>query len=328
MKREDSEDDDIPLKKPTKKAKAEIPSEASAKKQRAKPAATPKREDDEDDEGAEGDDGYQWWNEPMKGDGTNKWTTLEHNGVVFPPPFKPLPKNVKLKYDGVPVFLAPEAEEVAYFYGSMLNSTVNTENPTFNKNFFSDFKEVLDKTGHGKNAKGEKIRIKESNKLDFRQIWEHFDGERQARNARPSAEKKAEKAARDETEKEYKFCKWDGRKQQVGNFKVEPPGLFRGRGQHPKTGQVKKRVMPEQVTINIGKEARVPPPPEGHRWKEVKHDRTGTWLAMWQENINGNYKYVMLAATSDIKGQSDFKKFEKARELKVCRLPGRHWYLD
>jgi DNA topoisomerase-1 len=37
---------------------------------------------------------------------------------------------------------------------------------------------------------------------------------------------------------------------------------------------------------------------------------------MWQENINDNYKYVMLGADSDIKGQSDFKKFEKARELK------------
>jgi DNA topoisomerase-1 len=37
---------------------------------------------------------------------------------------------------------------------------------------------------------------------------------------------------------------------------------------------------------------------------------------MWQENINGNYKYVMLAANSDVKGQSDYKKFEKARELK------------
>ncbi|KAK5015791.1 DNA topoisomerase 1 [Cryomyces antarcticus] len=37
---------------------------------------------------------------------------------------------------------------------------------------------------------------------------------------------------------------------------------------------------------------------------------------MWQENINGAYKYVMLAANSDIKGQSDYKKFEKARELK------------
>jgi DNA topoisomerase-1 len=112
------------------------------------------------------------------------------------------------------------------------------------------------------------------------------------------------------------YCIWDGRKQKVGNFRVEPPSLFRGRGEHPKTGRVKKRVAPEQITINIGKEAKVPSPPPGHKWKAVKHDQEGTWLAMWQENINNAYKYVMLAANSDIKGQSDFKKFEKARELK------------
>ncbi|KAK2882703.1 hypothetical protein FQN49_000102 [Arthroderma sp. PD_2] len=131
-----------------------------------------------------------------------------------------------------------------------------------------------------------------------------------------SAEKKAAKAEKDAAEAPYMYCTWDGRKQKVGNFRVEPPALFRGRGEHPKTGTVKTRVQPEQITINIGKDAPVPTPPEGHRWKEVRHDQEGTWLAMWQENVNGNYKYVMLAANSDIKGQSDYKKFEKARELK------------
>lgn len=53
--------------------------------------------------------------------------------------------------------------------------------------------------------------------------------------------------------KEYGFCEMDKHKQRVGNFKIEPPGLFRGRGDHPKQGKLKKRVMPEEVTINIGK---------------------------------------------------------------------------
>jgi DNA topoisomerase-1 len=58
----------------------------------------------------------------------------------------------------------------------------------------------------------------------------------------------------------------------VGNFKIEPPGLFRGRGDHPKMGRVKKRVMPEQITINIGEEAPVPEPPAGHKWGSVIHN--------------------------------------------------------
>jgi len=37
---------------------------------------------------------------------------------------------------------------------------------------------------------------------------------------------------------------------------------------------------------------------------------------MWKENVNDSFKYVWLAAGSSLKGQSDYKKFEKARELK------------
>lgn len=33
--------------------------------------------------------------------------------------------------------------------------------------------------------------------------------------------------------------------------------------------------------------------------------------------MNDNTKYIFLAANSSLKGQSDMKKFEKARELKV-----------
>ncbi|KAJ5601108.1 hypothetical protein N7510_010642 [Penicillium lagena] len=295
-----------------KKVKAE-----SVSPQKAKGKAVKRESEDADEKEDEDDDEeYRWWLDPTKGDGTKKWTTLEHNGVVFPPPYEPLPKNVKMKYDGVPVFLHPDAEEVASFFGSMLNSTHNVENPVFQRNFFGDFKDIIKKTGGAKDSKGNKIEIKEFSKCDFKPIFEYYDTQRQEKKNLPPAEKKRLKAEKDEAEAQYQYCIWDGRKQKVGNFRVEPPSLFRGRGEHPKTGRVKTRVQPEQITINIGKDAPVPPPPAGHRWKEVKHDQEGTWLAMWQENINGNYKYVMLAANSDVKGQSDYKKFEKARELK------------
>lgn len=61
----------------------------------------------------------------------------------------------------------------------------------------------------------------------------------------------------------------------------------------------------------------MPQAPEGHSWGKVQNDNTVSWLAMWKENINGATKYVFLAAGSSLKGQSDFKKFEKARNLKV-----------
>lgn len=327
VKKEESSDDDVPLSKkakPTARGKAassakSTPAKATPKSttKAAAGKATAKTKAKAETEEPEEDEEERWWENPQKGDGTKKWETLEHNGVVFPPPYEPLPKSVKMKYDGTPLVLHPDAEEVAGFFGSMLNSTHNVENPTFQKNFFQDFQAIIKKTGGAKDKQGNPVQIKDFTKCDFKPIFEYYDAKREEKKALPAAEKKALKIEKDKAEEHFTHCIWDGRKQKVGNFRVEPPSLFRGRGEHPKTGRVKTRVQPEQITINIGKKAKVPAPPAGHKWKEVKHDQEGTWLAMWQENINGAYKYVMLAANSDIKGQSDYKKFEKARELKV-----------
>ena len=110
----------------------------------------------------------------------------------------------------------------------------------------------------------------------------------------------------------------------MGNFRVEPPGLFRGRGEHPKMGQLKARIFaaraprnsacpgaqfcaillpqrsdpslpPQDITINIGKRAKVPPVPDigdgkKHNWGDVVHVDTVTWLAKWKDSINGEDK--------------------------------------
>ena len=51
-------------------------------------------------------------------------------------------------------------------------------------------------------------------------------------------------------EQNHGYCNWDGRKEKLNNFKIATPGLFKGRGNHPKMGRVKQRVMPEEVIIN------------------------------------------------------------------------------
>jgi len=125
VKKEDS-DDDKPLKKaPSKRAtpKSQSATPAASAKKGKKAAKDESPEEKEDVE--DGEEEYKWWEDTAKGDGTQKWTTLEHNGVVFPPEYEPLPKNVMMRYEGVPVKLHPEAEEVATFFGSMLSSTHN-----------------------------------------------------------------------------------------------------------------------------------------------------------------------------------------------------------
>ena len=73
--------------------------------------------------------------------------------------------------------------------------------------------------------------------------------------------------------------------------------------------------MPEDVIINCSK-GTAPKPPPGHKWKEVRHDNTVTWLASWTENVQGQVKYIMLNSASRLKGEKDWQKYEIARQLK------------
>ncbi|KAG6468524.1 hypothetical protein ZIOFF_073212 [Zingiber officinale] len=62
--------------------------------------------------------------------GSHKWTTLEHNGVVFPPPYKP--HGIKMLYEGRPVDLTPEQEEVATMF-AVMKDRLRPENPIHRK---------------------------------------------------------------------------------------------------------------------------------------------------------------------------------------------------
>lgn len=271
-----------------------------------KTRATIKKEGDDEEE-----EQYRWWEQEGEDDSV-KWKSLEHNGVVFPDPYQRLPNGIRMKYDGKPLVLTAEAEEVAGFFGALIE-TDHAANPVFVKNFFEDFQKVCKDSG----MKKEEI-PKDFKKCDFRPMFEYFEARKEEKKAMSKDEKKRLKEEKDALESKYKEAIVDGRKEKIGNFRIEPPGLFRGRGAHPKTGRLKTRVMPEQVTINIGENVPVPAPPMGHKWAEVRHDNTVTWLATWNENINNNVKYVMMAAGSSFKGQSDLKKYEKARTLKGC----------
>ncbi|RVW97409.1 DNA topoisomerase 1 beta [Vitis vinifera] len=242
---------------------------------------------------------------PNSGEG-QKWTTLEHNGVIFPPPYKP--HGVKMLYNGRPVDLTPEQEEVATMFAVMKDTDYATK-PRFIENFMNDWRVRL-----GKNHESISYRmIHCSLELsvfkvqNISSILETEFCEYILACLLLLKEKKALKEEKLKQEDKYMWAVVDGVKEKVGNFRVEPPGLFRGRGEHP-----------SDITINIGKEAPVPECPiPGERWKEVRHDNTVTWLAFWNDPINPKeFKYVFLAASSSLKGQSDKEKYEKARLLK------------
>lgn len=293
-------------KVPSAKDKQIIAKTPKKKKEEAA-ADSQSQEQPEDGSNDEEDDEYKWWENPVWDD-TIKWETLEHNGVFFPPEYQP--HGVKMIYNGKEIYLEPEAEEVAGFFAALLE-TDYARNPTFVKNFFDDFLATLERIKSS--ASGI---IKEFSKCDFTPMFRHFENLKAIKKQMTKEEKNKIKDEKKALDEEFGFCLLDGRKEKVGNYRIEPPGLFRGRGQHPKTGKLKLRVRPEDITINIGKNAKVPNPPPGHHWKDIVHNNTVTWLATWTENINGVPKYVQLGATSSLKGKSDYKKFETARRLK------------
>ena len=48
----------------------------------------------------------------------------------------------------------------------------------------------------------------------------------------------------------YGWALVDGCLERVGNYTLELPTLFKGRGEHPKAGLLKGRMMPEDLTVN------------------------------------------------------------------------------
>ncbi len=96
----------------------------------------------------------------------------------------------------------------------------------------------------------ERHKIQKLDKCDFNKVFEYFKLKTEERKAMTKEEKKKLKEDNQKIKDEFGFCMWDGHKQPIGNYKIEPPGLFRGRGEHPKMGMVKKRTQPEDVVIN------------------------------------------------------------------------------
>jgi DNA topoisomerase-1 len=191
-----------------------------------------------------------------------------------------------------------------------MKDTDYAQKDVFVKNFFDGFKKVL--------RNGPHKHVKDFAKCDFTKIYMWDLDRREKNKAISNEDKKKAKVEKDAAEEKYMWATIDGKREKVGNYRVEPPGLFRGRGEHPKMGRVKARIMPEDIIINIGRDAPVPEALPGHKWKQVIHNDTVTWLSGWNDTINTkDWKYVQFGATSSIKAESDIQKYEKARKLKL-----------
>lgn len=234
--------------------------------------------------------------------GKKKWTTLEHNGIKFAPPYQK--HNIPIIYNGEKIILNIDAEEGATLFAKFIESEY-VKGSTFRKNFWHDFKQIL----------GPDHPIKDLAGCDFKLIYEYLLRIKEEKKL-ASSNKKTESDDKNDPDAKYKIALVDGKHQHVSNYSMEPPGIFLGRGCNKNLGRLKKRIQPEDVTINISKNATIPESLPGHQWGNIVHNQYAEWLASWKDSITGKTKYMWLASHSDFKTNSDIEKFDMARKLK------------
>lgn len=232
-----------------------------------------------------------------------KWTVFRHNGPFFPSLYQR--HNLDIKLNGNIIKVSDIVEEYLTLYAKYIG-TDYVKNNRFNKNFLNDLIKVLPRD----------LKVNSMNDFDLTNIKRHLDNVNQRKKDLSKETKQKLKDKQESIEMPYKYIVIDGARQKVGNYKIEPPGIFMGRGEHPKLGKIKRRINPEDVTINLDKNAVIPKPNVGGNWKKVINDDSVVWLATWVDEITGKNKYVFTSMESIFKSESDERKFDLARKLK------------
>ena len=231
-----------------------------------------------------------------------KWKKLQHNGILFPPDFES--KGIKIKIRGESVPLELLQEEMIYQWAKK-KDTPYVQDKVFQKNFVADF---------AKTFKG-KYKNLELSEIDFSNPFKIVDKEKDAKELLTKEERKAlaakRKEIREEMKAKYGIATMDGKEVEVANYMAEPPGIFIGRGEHPMRGKWKPKVSTKNVTLNLGKEAKIP----AGNWGKIVNDKDSMWMASWTDILTEKRKYVWLADTAGIKQERDQAKYDKAKKL-------------
>ena len=231
-----------------------------------------------------------------------KWKTLQHNGILFPPDFES--KGIKIKIKNQDILLNLLQEEMIYQWAKK-KDTPYAQDEVFQKNFVVDFAKTF-------NGKYKNLELSD---IDLSNPFKLVDKEKDAKELLTKEEKKSlaakRKEIREEMKSKYGMAIMDGKEVEVANYMAEPPGIFIGRGEHPMRGKWKPKVSSKDVTLNLGKKAKVPP----GNWGKLVHDKDSMWMASWTDVLTQKRKYVWLADTAGIKQDRDRAKYDKAKKL-------------
>lgn len=214
------------------------------------------------------------------------WTTLEHSGPAFPAPYAV--HGIPITYGARSLVLTAEQEEAATLFAELLRrGEPACTDAVFRANFFASWRALLQQTAEG-------AMVHDLDKCDLSPLVE---GLRSGRARLPAARSAAGVRVL-----------VDGRTEVIPaqDAGVPGPSIFMGRGDHPKRGTFVPRVHAEDVVLNLGADAPLPPAgndgraaeareaPQPRHWAGVVHRPTAQWIARWTEPIAGVHKFVWL----------------------------------
>src|SRR3972149_1729334 len=230
---------------------------------------------------------------------------LKHNGI-FVPQYEL--KGFKVTIQGQTIPLTVKSEQMAVAWIRKRQSVLSPPDKVFMKNFMREFLEQLKQENPSSEllksfASEYPQRIEDyaandicnpnapiHTEIDFSEIVNYVEGEKQKKTAMTQGEKKRvateRKAIREELKQKFAVAEVDGQKQEIANWTAEPSCLFAGRGDHPQRGKWKDGPNKENIILNLSPDA---PNPDGwkHTWEPNK-----MYIAKWQDKLTGKMKYV------------------------------------
>ena len=223
------------------------------------------------------------------------------NGPVLAPVFVPS-NQYKLAGD----FLSPLAEEMLIQW-SILDEKYSKDK-TYIKNFYSDLKYELTKNQF-------KLKFPE----DFSEILSRMKtSHQQFKEDKAAYEKEHKEEIKEKKErikKEFGTCIIDGKEVSI-QYAVEPPSIFRGRGNNPLSGHWKYRVEYSDIRLN-----RKEPKKEGELYGSVEWLPDVAFGGTYNQKIGHNADFINIksflfsANQADVTIQRNIEKFNNARKM-------------
>ena len=262
--------------------------------------------------------------------------SLRHNGI-FVPQYEL--QGFKVRIGGETIPLSPKSEQMAVVWIRKRQSALSPPDKVFMRNFMREFLEQLKQENPSsetlKSFAPEYLRRIEDyeandicipsapihGEIDFSEIVNYVEGEKQKKANMTQEEKKRlaaeRKSKREELKRKFAVAEVNGQKLEIANWTAEPSCLFAGRGDHPQRGKWKEGPREEDIILNWPLDIEGKPElpvPEGN-WKSVIWEPQKMYVAKWQDKLTGKIKYVWFSDSAFLKQNREKEKFKKAEML-------------